>query len=131
MKSPSVASVMRREPLTITQTETLAAAQALMERDGIHQLPVIENGTLVGVLSNRDLHAHSGYLESTKVDAAMTSSPVTVAPTDTAQQAALVLLEHRINALPVTEDGRLVGIVSKTDLLRLLVRLLEEPRSET
>ena len=120
-----VADIMRRDPITTSPNAILAAAQGVMQREDMHQLPVIENGVLVGMLSERDLHAHSGYLERTKVDAAMSSPVLTVAPTETAQQAARVLIERKINALPVVDDGRLVGIVSRTDLLRLLVNVLE------
>ena len=123
----TVASVMRQAPVTITPGETLATAQVLMEREGIRQLPVIDQGVLVGMLSDRDLHAHTGYLERTKVDAAMSYDPATVGPTATAQQAARLLMEREINALPVVDEGRLVGIVARSDLLRLLVQLLDQP----
>ncbi len=122
---PTIASVMRPSPLTITPWETLAAAQALMRRERLHQLPVVENGALVGMLAERDLHAHSGYLERTKVDAAMTCPAITVGPQETAANAARLLIQHEINALPVVQDGRLVGIVTRTDLLLLLITLLE------
>ncbi len=122
---PRVSTVMRPSPLTITQRETLSAAQTLMQRERLHQLPVVENGTLVGILAERDLHAHSGYLERTKVDAAMTCPAITVAPEETAANAARLLIQREINALPVVEDGRLVGIVTRTDLLLLLVTVLE------
>ncbi len=123
-KQPSVGDIMRREPLTTSPLETLSNAKAIMDREDVRQLPVLEKGQLVGILSERDLHAHSGYLERTKVDAAMTLTPITVAPTDTALHAARILVEKKINALPVVEGDRLVGIVSRTDLLRLLVNLL-------
>jgi CBS domain-containing protein/nucleotide-binding universal stress UspA family protein len=121
---PTVGGVMRQTPVTITQEETLAAAHALMARHGVHQLPVVEDGALIGIVAERDLHAHLGYLERTKVDAVMTREPLTVAPTDSAQQAARILIEQNINALPVVREDRLVGVVSKTDLLRVLVNLL-------
>jgi CBS domain-containing protein len=124
MKHPTVASIMHASPLTITQRDDLAAAQALMERAGVRQLPVVESGVLIGMLSERDLHEHTGYLERTKVDAAMSSAPATVAPTDSAVQAARLLLERKINALPVVEGTQLLGIVSRSDLLRLLVDVL-------
>ena len=125
-KVPTVESIMRRSPLTITPLETLAAAQTVMAREGLRQLPVVEKGTLVGILSDRDLHAHSGYLERTKVDAAMTYDVVTVSPEATAQDAARLLLEKKINALPVVDGSGLVGIVSRSDFLLLLVRLLDQ-----
>ena len=126
LTAPTVEDVMRRDPVTVSPHEILAAVQAVMLREGMHQLPVVENGALVGIVSERDLRAHSGYLERTKVDAAMTCSAVTVAPTETALSAAQLLIEREFNALPVVENGRLVGIVSRTDLLRLLVSLLEQ-----
>lgn len=125
MKTPAVEGLMRRNPVTTTPMETLAAAQAVMEREGFRQLPVVDKGTLVGMLSDRDLHAHSGYLERTKVDAAMTERLIMVAPSDTAAHAARVLLDHRINAVPVVEGGRLLGIVSRSDLLRLLIDIVD------
>ena len=78
MKELLLESIMRREVMTTTPTELLAETRAVMEREGVHQLPVIENGLLVGILSERDLHAHTGYLERTRVDAAMTWNPITV-----------------------------------------------------
>jgi CBS domain-containing protein len=126
LTAPTVEDVMRRNAVTVSPRETLAAAEAVMLREGIRQLPVVENGELVGIVSERDLRAHSGYLERTKVDAAMTYSALTVAPTETALRAAHLLIERKFNALPVIENGRLVGIVSRTDLLRLLVSLLEQ-----
>ncbi len=125
VNGPKVETVMRPSPLTITPWETLSAAQAVMRQERLHQLPVVENGVLVGILAERDLHAHSGYLERTKVDAAMTCPAITVAPQETASNAARLLIQHEINALPVVQDGRLVGIVTRTDLLFLLVTLLE------
>jgi CBS domain-containing protein len=125
MKPVTVEQIMHRDPVTTTPLDTLANAQSVMQREGYRQLPVVEKGVLVGVLSDRDLHAHSGYLERTKVDAAMTERLMTVAPADTATHTARVLLEHRINAVPVVDGGRLIGIVSRSDLLRLLIELVE------
>jgi CBS domain-containing protein len=130
MTVPSVGRLMRRDPVTITLLDTLSNAQSLMDRDGFRQLPVVEKGVLVGMLSDRDLHAHSGYLDRTKVDAAVTERLITVAPTDTAAHVARLLLEQRINAVPVVDGGRLVGIVSRSDLLRLLIDLVEGHAAE-
>jgi CBS domain-containing protein len=125
MKAVSVGDLMHRDPVTITPLDTLSNAQALMQHADVRQLPVVDNGALVGMLSDRDLHAHSGYLERTKVDAAMTERLLTVGPTDAAADAARLLLDQKINALPVVDAGRLVGIVSRSDLLRLLIDLTE------
>ncbi len=126
--APTIESIiLGQTPVTIGQDETLAAAHELMINNGIHQLPVVEGGALIGILAERDLHAHVGYLERTKVDAAMTRTPITLAPSDSAQHAARVMIEQNINSLPVVDAERVLGIVSRTDLLRLLVRLLDRP----
>jgi acetoin utilization protein AcuB len=127
MKGLTVETLMHRDPLTITPFDTLVNAQSLMQREAVRQLPVVDKGALIGMLSDRDLHAHSGYLERTKVDAAMTERLITVGPTDTAAHAARVLVEQRVNAVPVVDSGRLIGIVSRSDLLRLLITLAEAP----
>jgi acetoin utilization protein AcuB len=125
VKTPTIAGLMRRDPVTITPLETLAVAQSLMQRADVRQLPVVEKGALIGMLSERDLRAHSGYLERTQVDAAMSESLITVSPADSSAKAARLLIDRKINAVPVVEDGRLVGIVSRSDLLRLLVEMVE------
>jgi CBS domain-containing protein len=122
---PCVADLMRSCPITITPKESLAAAKTLMDRGALHQLPVVEDGRLVGIISERDLHAHTGYWERTKVDAAMTWNPITVAPEQPASNVARILINKNINALPVVEGERLLGIVTRSDLLQLLITLLE------
>ncbi len=125
MKPLAVERIMHRDPVTITPVDSLASAQSVMQREGYRQLPVVEKGALVGIVSDRDLHAHSGYLERTKVDAAMTERLITVTPGDPATHAARVLLENRINSVPVVDGNHLIGIVSRSDLLRLLIELVE------
>lgn len=126
MSSTTIGSVVRRAPITIRQDQTLAEAADLMEREAVHQLPVVQDGRLIAVVAQRDLQGHIGYLEHTKVDAVMTRAPVTVQASDRAEDAALILLDRALNALPVVEGERLVGMVSRTDLLRLLLQLLDE-----
>lgn len=126
MKSPTVESIMHTTPATVTPEDTLATAQDLMQRHGAHQLPVVEGERLVGILSERDLHAHIGYFERTKVDAAMTVGASTLPLSASAVEAARMILEHKVHAVPIVDGELLVGIVSTTDLLTLLVHLLEE-----
>jgi CBS domain-containing protein len=103
----------------------LADAQAVMQREGIRQLPVIDNGALVGILTERNLREHMGYLASTRVDGAMIEQVLTIASTTPAIDAARILLDRKINALPVVDDSRLIGIVTRSDLLRLVIQFLE------
>ncbi|HSR57255.1 MAG TPA: CBS domain-containing protein, partial [Candidatus Binataceae bacterium] len=62
-----VAARMTPNPVAVTPRDTLAKARALMHAGGFRRLPVVEEGELVGILSERDLRQHLGYLESTRV----------------------------------------------------------------
>ena len=80
-------------------------------------------------MTDRDLRQHEGYLESTKVTAAMKLDPMTVAPESSALDAARLLVEHKIGGLPVVDEGKLVGIVTTSDLLRALVDVVHATES--
>ncbi len=122
----TVASIMRENPVVVRQQDSLALALQRMRESGVHQLPVVEAGALIGIVALVDLERQSGYLEQTKVDAVMTQNPVTVAADAPIREAIAALLDERRNALPVLRDRTLVGIVSRTDILRLTARLLED-----
>jgi acetoin utilization protein AcuB len=116
-----VADRMTANPVTISPRETLARARGLMDRGRFRTLPVVEDGRCVGILTDRDTRQHEGYLESTRVSAAMKPDPVTVGPALLAVDAARLLVEHKIGGLPVVDKGKLVGIITASDLLRALV----------
>jgi acetoin utilization protein AcuB len=120
-----IASCMTRDPVTVTPHDLLARAKALMDSGRFRRLPVMEGGKLVGILTERDLRNHWGYLERTRVDAAMTPEPVTITPRITAEDAARLMLQHKIGGLPVIEDGALVGIVSTSDILRAFLNVVQ------
>jgi acetoin utilization protein AcuB len=123
-----VADRMTANPVAISSIDTLATARGLMDRGKFRALPVLENGTLIGIVTDRDLRKHEGlagkavgYLEGTKVTDAMTPDPMTVPPESLAVDAARLLVERKIGGLPVMDKGKLVGIVTTSDLLRALV----------
>jgi CBS domain-containing protein len=120
-----IANWMTRDPVCITCRDTLAKAKELMDAGRFRRLPVVENDKLVGIITERDLRQHGGYLDSTKVAGAMTPDPVTITPQVTAEDVARLLLQHKIGGLPVVENGKLVGIVSTSDLLRALLNVVQ------
>lgn len=129
---------MRVAEKMIREVLTLADARRLMERAAIRHLPVVRNGAVVGVLSHRDLLAASFSLfadvspqEERRVlsripvcevmHEALVVSPRTLVP-----EAAQIMLERKLGCLPVTDDeGRLLGIITDADCVRLAARLLE------
>ena len=120
-----IANWMSRSPACIRPNDTLAVAKKLMDAGRFRRLPVVENDKLVGIITERDLRQHWGYLDSTKVDAAMTPDPVTVTARDTAEDAARIMLQHKIGGLPVVDNRKLVGILSTSDLIRALLNVIQ------
>jgi acetoin utilization protein AcuB len=114
---------MTRDPVTITQEEHLSSAAEKMGAGGFRRLPVVEDDRLVGILTDRDLRQHIGFLKETKVSGAMTEEVLTLAPNDTVEAAAHVMLRKKIGGLPVVEDGRLVGIITASDVLEAFLQV--------
>lgn len=120
-----IANWMTRDPACVMSHDTLAKAKLLMDAGHFRRLPVMDSGKLEAIITERDLRQHWGHLDSTKVSAAMTPDPIAVTPRITAEDAARLMLEHKIGGLPVVENGKLVGIVSTSDLLRALLGVVQ------
>jgi acetoin utilization protein AcuB len=113
-----VAELMTPNPVTISPTEKLDLAYEKMKAGGFRQLPVIDEGKLIGILTDRDLRQHLQQLSRTKVDTAMAALPLTVCPGTPVEQAAHLLVSNKISSLPVVENGKLVGIITAGDMLQ-------------
>jgi len=112
-----VASRMSKNPATASPKETLAELEAKMRSGNFRHIPIVENGKVVGMISDHDIRQHQGHLTDTRVTGAMTDNPITVAPETTMEEAAKIMLERKISGLPVVDKGKLVGIITTTDLL--------------
>jgi acetoin utilization protein AcuB len=117
--------IMTRHPETIHPDDTLAKAKEMMDAGEFRRLPVVKDGEVVGMLTERNLREHAGYLGSTKVNVAMSAPVVSVGPNTTVQDATRLMLRHKIGGLPVVEGGRLVGIVTSVDMLRAFLEVVE------
>lgn len=121
-RPPRVAAdVMRRNVPRARPADSLAHAAERMESFDVRELPVVERGSLVGILARRDLLPHRGHYEWTAVGTAMTPDPVTVAPETTIDSVVRLLLARGFNSVPVAIGHTLVGMAARTDFLRLLV----------
>ncbi len=119
-----IVNLMTADPVTIGSHDTLSRAKSFMEAGGFRRLPVVDDGRLVGILTERDLRKYSGFLEATRVNAAMRTTLITVTPHDTVEDAARLMLKHKIGGLPIVAAGRLVGIITTTDLLRAFLNVV-------
>jgi acetoin utilization protein AcuB len=127
---------MTQAPLTISPETSVQAAYRLIQEQRLHHLPVCEDGRLVGLVSERDLrlvvpspatslavHEVHSLLERLTVAEIMTRFPVTIGPNHALTEAASRMLTHHVQALPVTDNRRLVGILTRTHLLYAFIRL--------
>lgn len=119
-----VANRMTKEPITVELDDLLIRASHKMQAGGFRRLPVVSAGRLVGIVSERDLREHRGYFEHTKINGVMTENPVTVTPATTLEEAAQTLVERQIGGLPVVENGRLVGIITTSDILKAFLDVM-------
>ena len=148
MKQPSgtpnkIRSWMSSPVRTIKPLDTAAHARQLLEDYRINQLAVIEDDRLVGIVTDRDLRdAFPSVIdvmrretrrgrrtftspEEVSVEMVMTTNPLTLGPEDDLSSGARLLRRERIGALPIIENHRLVGILTRSDLLDALLSALE------
>ena len=118
--------VMTKHPETIAPGDLLLKAKEMMDIGKFRRLAVVQDGRVVGILTERDLREHGGYLKSTKVDAAMKTPVVTVDSHTSVEDAARLMLSKKIGGMPVVDAGKLVGIVTTSDMLRALLSVIEE-----
>lgn len=110
---------MTSNVVTIDETAKLPEALTLMGRHEVRHLVVVDDGTVLGVVSERDLLRHLG--EQTQVREVMTKKVLGVSPAVSVSWAAALMLRNNIGCLPVLEDGeKLVGIITESDVLLAL-----------
>ncbi|HEU4341302.1 MAG TPA: CBS and ACT domain-containing protein [Candidatus Binatia bacterium] len=119
-----VGNRMTKNPVTIGADELLSEARDKMAAGGFRRLPVMSQGKLVGIITDRDLRAHGGFLERTKVNGIIGDRLITVRSSATLEEAAQRLLGQKIGGLPVVEDGRLVGIITTSDILKAFLDVM-------
>ena len=119
---------MTKEPIVVEPEDLAIRAAHKMQAGGFRRLPVVSDGKLVGIVSDRDLREHRGHLEQVKLNGIMTERPVTVTPATTIEEAAQIMLDRQISGLPVVADGRLVGIVTASDIMRAFLDVMGAAR---
>jgi acetoin utilization protein AcuB len=126
---------MSKDLVTIDEDTSIMKASKVMKQNEIQHLPVLRKGRLVGIVSDRDLKEatpskattldiHEMYylLDKIVVKSLMSKNLFTIAPEETVEKAAAVMLKHDISALPVVDSkGGLAGIITKGDIFRAFV----------
>jgi CBS domain-containing protein len=131
-KNEPIKTIMSASPVTVQLGSKLSAVREILDANPFHHVPVVEGEKLVGMISHQDilrvamgdpkemdkreLDALLDY--SLDIESVMTREPVTVGMEAMVRDAAAIFAEGRFHSLPVMDDGKLVGIVTSTDVVR-------------
>jgi acetoin utilization protein AcuB len=124
--------------MTVPPDTSLQKAKEIIDEKRINHLLVVDKtGNLIGIVSDRDVkqssaspatslsvHELNYLLTQLTVEPIMAKKIITISPGTTIERAALIMQKNRINALPVIEDEKLVGIITSTDVMRVLLRAI-------
>lgn len=130
MRDINVSRIMTENPVTVSSGSTADMVRQHLERGGLHHLPVVDEGRVVGIVSSADLMKlylldGAAALRAATVAQIMVKDPVVIDSGSTMREAAEVLAGGGFHALPVVDaDHMLVGIVTSSDLVVALLRIL-------
>ena len=123
--------------VSIDENDSMHTAIKLMTENKIRRLPVTRKGNFVGIVTNLDLNRESAsqattlaineltyLIDKIKIKDIMTKKDLkTISPDETVEEAALIMLDKKIGVLPVVEDGGLVGIITESDIFKVLISM--------
>jgi acetoin utilization protein AcuB len=132
-----IKDIMQTQVVSATTATPMSRLARVLQRRGFRHIPILDDGKLVGIVSDRDIKqamasaaqsadgaARDRLLEELTAGQIMTRAVTTIGPMFGVEDAARLMATGKFSALPVTEGDRLVGIVTETDVLLLLVRAL-------
>ena len=135
-----VRDVMRRKIVTISASERLSTVEDIMTLGHVRHMPVVQSGRLLGVVSERDLLRASlstlaghededrrAFLHVVEIAQVMSSPAIVIGPEASIEEAARIMAEEKIGCLPVVDQDILVGMLTETDVLRLVAGVEPEP----
>ncbi|MGA3327314.1 MAG: CBS domain-containing protein [Terriglobia bacterium] len=134
-----VRDIMTTDLTTLRDDEVLLDATLILARGGFRHIPIVNGTKLVGIVTERDVkhytpsilsgippEEYNRLMATTPLSKIMSRNPTTIEPGKSVYEAAHILYEHRIGCLPVVENGELKGIITSTDMLKLLLQFLRE-----
>jgi len=133
MTEGTVSKIMATDVVALERNASLGIAKEIMDQRRLRHFPVVEQGNVVGVVSQRDLFRASlasmlGYEERTKkvfldnlsIKGIMSDPPITVTADTGISEAARLMVEKKVGCLPVVDGKRLIGLITETDFLKVL-----------
>jgi acetoin utilization protein AcuB len=136
---PKVRDYMTPKPVTLGVDHSLLDAALMLRQSNLRHIPILEEGRLVGLLSDRDVaraapsllsplvqEEYNRVFEETPLAKVMTRNPFSITPDAPLAEAVGLLSTKRLGCLPVLEEGKLVGIITVSDMLRALQDLITQ-----
>lgn len=127
---------MATQVVTIDEDMSVIEATRIIKEHRIRRLPVVKEGKLLGIVTDRDLkeatpsrvssldvHELYSLLSEIKVKDVMTKHPLNIGPDESVEKAAVLMLENRISGLPVLENDNMVGVITQTDIFKVLTSI--------
>jgi acetoin utilization protein AcuB len=128
---------MTTEVITLKPDQTLLKAMTLIQQKRIRHLPVVQEGKVVGIVTERDVRKAGAsdssslsifelnyLMDQIKVSSFMTKKVITVTPDEPIEAAAKLIYDHKIGALPVVDQNQLVGLITESDILETFIEVL-------
>jgi CBS domain-containing protein len=116
-----VQDVMTSDPVTVSRSDSIVAAARLMESADVGSVPVVDGGTPVGIVTDRDIAirvvAQGKDPNSTTVDEIATNQPYYASPDQPLDEALELMAYRKVRRVPVVEDGVLVGMLAQADVV--------------
>jgi nucleotide-binding universal stress UspA family protein len=122
-----VSTWMTKNPVTATPHEKLATIAGKMHAGGFRSVTIVSDGNPVGIVTDRDIRQRTCFLDQTEAFKAMSEPLICIAPMSHVAEAARLLRERKIGALPVVENGKLLGVITTCDVLEALTHGTEHP----
>lgn len=128
-----IEEIMKKIVTTLSSTDTIATAIRIMDEQKIRHIPIVNpSNEIIGLISDRDIRdakpskldfTDQKKLLDTQINEIMVNEVITGHPLDFVEEVSAIFYERRIGCLPIESDGKLVGIITETDLLHTLVQL--------
>ncbi len=134
----SITEIMSKNPITVNPSQSLYEVENLLNKHNIRHIPVVDEDRLIGVISRSDLlkisvsdlneeedGVESVLFDNFSISQVMTKMPVFIDINYSIKEAAKLLSQQSFHSLPVVDEGKLIGIVTSTDLIKYLIKLHE------
>jgi CBS domain-containing protein len=133
-KREPVSHIMAKSVISVNKTQSLREVKSLLEREGIRHIPVVSGSELIGIISKTDItklsfgsifenqgSSEEAVLDLLSIEQLMTKHPKSVSSDTSIREVAEILANEEFHSLPVVDEGKIVGIVTSTDIIKYML----------